>query len=168
MRRFFLKFVRRVLHEAYSAYGFVVLGTRVSAHGLFTVQVPENVSVGRDCSINAGVLIVGRRSVVIGARVTLSARCMLLDTGLQVGDPERRHAESEIVIEDDVWVGAGAIVLAGVRIGRGSVIGAGSVVSRSIPANCVAVGNPARPIRFLSPAAGGAVADGVDADRSIL
>ena len=52
-------------------------------------------------------------------------------------------------IEDNVWIGGGAIILPGVTIGRGSTIGAGSVVTRSIPAGCVAVGNPCRVIRRL-------------------
>ena len=58
----------------------------------------------------------------------------------------QQQAESRlgIVIEDDVWVGAGVRVMDGVRIGRGSVIGAGAVVTKSIPPNSVAVGMPAR------------------------
>lgn len=46
-----------------------------------------------------------------------------------------------------MWIGSGSIILAGVTIGTGSVIGAGIVVKKSIPANCVAVGNPCRVIR---------------------
>lgn len=54
-----------------------------------------------------------------------------------------------IKIEDNVWIGGGAIILPGVTIGRNSVIGAGSVVTRSIPADCVAVGNPCRVIKHI-------------------
>ena len=56
-----------------------------------------------------------------------------------------------ITVEDEVWIGGGSIVLAGVTIGRGSVIGAGSVVTKSIPAHCVAVGNPCKVIKWLKP-----------------
>lgn len=52
-------------------------------------------------------------------------------------------------IEDNVWIGGGAILLAGVTIGENSVIGAGSVVTRSIPKNCVAVGSPCRVIKYI-------------------
>lgn len=52
-------------------------------------------------------------------------------------------------IENGVWIGGGAILLPGVTVGKNAVIGAGSVVTRSIPANCVAVGNPCRVIRML-------------------
>ena len=53
---------------------------------------------------------------------------------------------ASIVIEDDVWVGAHSIILKGVTIGARSIIGAGSVVTKSIPADCVAAGNPCRVI----------------------
>lgn len=52
-----------------------------------------------------------------------------------------------ITIEDNVWIGGGAILLPGVTIGKGSVVGAGSVVTRDVPQYCVAVGNPCRVIR---------------------
>jgi len=54
-----------------------------------------------------------------------------------------------IVIEDNVWLGGGAILLPGVRIGRNAVVGAGAVVTRSVPANTVVAGNPARVIREI-------------------
>lgn len=55
----------------------------------------------------------------------------------------------EIVIEDDAWIGAGAIILPGVRIGRGAVIGAGAVVTRDIPEYSIAVGVPAKPTKDI-------------------
>jgi len=54
-----------------------------------------------------------------------------------------------IAIEDNVWLGGGAILLPGVRIGRNAVVGAGAVVSRSVPANTIVAGNPARVIREI-------------------
>jgi maltose O-acetyltransferase len=54
-----------------------------------------------------------------------------------------------IVIEDKVWIGGGAILLPGVRIGRNAVVGAGAVVTRSVAANVVVAGNPARVIREI-------------------
>ena len=54
-----------------------------------------------------------------------------------------------IEIENNVWIGGGCILLPGVTIGENSVIGAGSVVTRPIPPNCVAVGNPCRVIRYF-------------------
>jgi len=57
-------------------------------------------------------------------------------------------ASAPVVIEDEVWLGAHAVVLAGVRIGRGAVIGAGGVVTCNIPANAVVAGAPARVLRM--------------------
>jgi maltose O-acetyltransferase len=54
-----------------------------------------------------------------------------------------------VIIEDDVWVGANAILLPGVHVGRGSVIGAGAVVTNPIPSGVLAVGNPARVVKKL-------------------
>jgi maltose O-acetyltransferase len=53
------------------------------------------------------------------------------------------------VIEDNVWIGGGAILLPGVSIGRNAVVGAGAVIPRSVPANTVVAGNPARVIREI-------------------
>ncbi|MEV6632545.1 DapH/DapD/GlmU-related protein [Actinoplanes sp. NPDC051470] len=68
-------------------------------------------------------------------------------------DPEPRRAKWEaarpIVIGDNVWLGSGAIVLAGVTIGENTVVGAGAVVTRDLPANVVAAGSPARVIRVI-------------------
>lgn len=54
-----------------------------------------------------------------------------------------------VIIEDNVWIGGGSIILLNVTIGKNSVIGAGSIVTRSIPSNCVAVGNPCRVIKYV-------------------
>jgi len=56
---------------------------------------------------------------------------------------------SPITVEDNVWIGGGAIILGGVTVGSGSVIGAGSVVNEDVPPRCVAVGNPIKVVRRL-------------------
>ena len=55
-----------------------------------------------------------------------------------------------VTIEDGCWIGGGVIILPGVTIGRGSVIGAGSVVTKSVPSNSLAIGNPCRVIRKIN------------------
>jgi galactoside O-acetyltransferase len=55
-----------------------------------------------------------------------------------------------VVIEDDAWIGGGAVIAPGVTIGKGSVIGAGSVVTKDIPANVIAVGNPCKVLREIT------------------
>lgn len=64
-------------------------------------------------------------------------------------DGERDTIAKTVNIGNGVWIGGGTVVLHGVTIGENTVIGAGSVVTKSIPANCVAVGNPCRVIRRI-------------------
>ena len=71
-----------------------------------------------------------------------SASSCLLYTSAQFNSP--------ITIGNNVWIGAGAVVLPGVTIGDNTVIGAGSIVTKDIPANVVAVGNPCKVIREIS------------------
>lgn len=132
-------------------YGLYIFRKRVYIHGNFAIGNRRNVVIGQRCSINEGVYILGRCKVVIGDGVVLSARCMLLDSGLDFSHPDRPHISSYIEIKENVWIGAGTIVLPGVTIGKGSVIGAGSVVTRSIPEFSLAIGNPAKVVKRLDP-----------------
>ncbi len=110
-------------------------------------------------------------NIELGERVFFNFNCVVLDVcRVRIGDysmfgpavqiytpmhpmnaAERRGAEfgKPVEIESDVWVGGGAIVLPGVRIGSGAVIGAGSVVTRDVPAGVFAAGNPCRVIREI-------------------
>ncbi len=94
-------------------------------------------------------------SVTIGNHVKIGACVLITDTDAHPMNYMARRTTNEgtksapIVIEDDVWIGAHSIILKGVTIGARSVIGAGSVVTKSIPADCVAAGNPCRVIRRI-------------------
>ena len=127
-----------------------MFGRSVGILGNFTVLNPANVSIGSNCGVNHGVFILGANRIEIGSYVILSARCMLLDSGLELSKFSAAefpsHTSSFIKIEDGVWIGAGAIILPGVTIGKKSVVGAGSVVTRNVPPFTVVAGNPARPI----------------------
>ena len=91
-------------------------------------------------------------AVTIGDDVQIGPNVQLL-TPTHPVEPEPRRQKWEaarpITIGDNVWLGGGVIVLPGVTIGDGTVVGAGSVVSRDLPANVVAVGNPARIVKEL-------------------
>jgi len=130
--------------------GFVVFGRSVGVIGNFYVENPSNVSIGSNCGINHGVFILGANKIEIGSYVVLSARCMLIDSGLMLtnfaNEEFPQHISNCIKIEDGVWIGVGAIILPGVTIGKKSVVGAGSVVTRDVPPFTLVVGNPARPI----------------------
>lgn len=108
---------------------------------------PGNVIVGENLAINHDVFILGRKRIVIGNNVILSARCMLSDATLAGPSKGRAYrTDSEIEIGNEVWIGAGAIVLAGIKIGDGAVVGAGAVVTRDVQPDQTVVGNPARAV----------------------
>jgi acetyltransferase-like isoleucine patch superfamily enzyme len=103
-----------------------------------------------------GSCIHARKRISIGKRCLIAANCQIIDSSGH--DASFEHVENrintkgnakEIVIEDDVWIGLNCIILPGVTISKGSIIGAGSVVTKSIPAFCIAAGNPCKVIRKL-------------------
>jgi len=100
-----------------------------------------NLTLVDDCDIFVG------DNVMFGPNVTISAGTHPIHPNLR-----RKKAQYNvpIYIEDNVWIGAQSVVLPGVHIGENTVIGAGSVVTKSIPANVVAVGNPCRVIREIN------------------
>ena len=140
---------------ALGLFGFIVFGKSVHVLGWFTVVNRGNVRIGTNCAINEGVYILGRDEVVIGDNVILSARCMLLDGTFDVDKylsfdmPEYEYRKSYIRIGDNVWIGAGAIILPGVTICRNSIVAAGAVVTKDVPPHVVVAGNPARIIKIL-------------------
>lgn len=101
--------------------------------------------------------------LTIGNNVNIGGNCMILDTDVHQLDYLVRRGDKDanldaptttvqcapVTIEDDVWIGANCQILKGVTIGTRSVIGAGSVVTKSIPADCIAAGNPCRVIRKM-------------------
>jgi maltose O-acetyltransferase len=128
--------------------------------------------IGQDSIIWPPFYCVYGRNIHIGDHVFLNVMCTILDCNevhignhvmigpsVQIYTPAH-HLQSEprnqglevakpIVIEDNVWIGGGAILLPGLTIGRNAVVGAGAVVSRNVPANTVVAGNPARVIREI-------------------
>jgi maltose O-acetyltransferase len=113
-----------------------------------------NIAIGAGTFVNYGLVALDVARITIGRDVQIGPNVQLL-TPTHPLDPDLRRAKYEaakpIVIGNNVWLGGGAIVLPGVSIGDNSVIGAGAVVTRDIPPNVVAVGNPAAVIRHLGP-----------------
>lgn len=111
-----------------------------------------NIAIGSGTFANYGLVALDVARITIGRDVQIGPNVQLL-TPTHPLDPDLRRAKYEaaqpIVIGNNVWLGGGAIVLAGVSIGDNSVIGAGAVVTKNVPPNVVAVGNPATVIRHL-------------------
>lgn len=108
-----------------------------------------HLSLGHKSFINSGAIILDNGQVTIGDRVMLGPRVQIytaahsLDVKLRIAGEE---TAKPVVIEDNVWIGGGAILLPGVRIGRDAVVGAGSVVTKDVKAGDRVAGNPARSI----------------------
>jgi acetyltransferase-like isoleucine patch superfamily enzyme len=117
--------------------------------------------IGEGVYIADGLTIVeelaGREELSIGNRVSIAPNVTLVTSSHPNNSWIRDFApvaRGPIVIEDDAWIGASAIVLPGVRIGRGAVVGALSVVTSDVPALTVVAGQPARPVGALTPPRG--------------
>jgi acetyltransferase-like isoleucine patch superfamily enzyme len=82
--------------------------------------------------------------IVIGERVCINDGAIILTASHDLMDPEWKHKKSSIVIEDYAWICTNAILLPGVRIGRGAVVGAGAVVSKNVGPGEIVAGNPAK------------------------
>lgn len=112
-----------------------------------------NIEIGNSFYANVNLVILDGAKVTIGHHVFIAPNVGLYTAGHPL-DVQQRNAGLEyalpITIEDNVWIGAGVSVMPGVTIGRNTVIGAGSVVTRSIPANVVAVGNPCKVIKPIN------------------
>lgn len=112
-----------------------------------TISSGARIEIGANCGFS-GVVIGAEKEIVIGNNVRIGANTTITDTDWH-SDDLRTGAPQTVNIGDRVWIGTGVLVLKGARIGENSVIGAGSIVTGDIPANCIAAGSPARPIRQL-------------------
>ena len=87
--------------------------------------------------------------IIIGNKVRVGANVTIMDGDAHQDDP-RSGDNKPVIIADGVWIGANVFILKGVSIGKNSVIGAGSVVTRNIPPDVVAAGNPCKVIMNLN------------------
>ena len=109
------------------------------------------ITIGAGTYVNRYTIFDGHQQLEIGRHCMIGPHCYITDgdhgtaAGVRVNTQPMKTAP--VIVEDDVWIGSHAVILSGVRIGRGAVIGAGSVVTSDIPANAIAAGVPARIIR---------------------
>ena len=122
--------------------------------GAIYVEGGASLTIGNDVGMSSTRMWI-HESVTLGDNVKIGACVLITDTDAHPLDYLARRTSNEgtksapIEIEDDVWVGAHSIILKGVTIGARSIIGAGSVVTKNIPPDCVAAGNPCRVIKNL-------------------
>ena len=113
----------------------------------------KNTHLGDGVYANFNLTLVDDTDIYIGDHVMIGPN-VTIDTGTHPVCPELRERGVQynmpVIIGANVWIGAGAILLPGVRVGENSVIGAGSLVNKDIPANVVAVGSPCRVLREIT------------------
>ena len=133
-----------------------VCGCIHTANAAATIVIGDNVGISSAC-------IWAQERISIGNHVNIGGKCLIIDTDVhQIDFMARRDSKNTrpsdkrtfvqsapIVIGDDVWIGANCQILKGVTIGSRSVIGAGSIVTKSIPEDCIAAGDPCRVIRQI-------------------
>jgi maltose O-acetyltransferase len=124
-----------------------------------SLDVGFNIAIGDESFVNVNTTLLDTYPIRIGARVQIGPNCGLYPVGHPVEAKRRAYRDpvggevrglttgAPIVIEDDAWLGGHVVVLPGVTIGARSVIGAGSVVTKPIPPDVFAAGNPCRAIR---------------------
>lgn len=131
------------------------VGSKTKLHPTVVLRQPERIFIGSNCLINHNnVFQAGKEvgKIVIGDHVQTGPGVMIFAFNHcteRNGTPmiEQDYIDADVIIEDDVWIGAGSIINAGVTIGKGAVIGSGSVVTKNIEQYSFAVGSPAKVIK---------------------
>jgi acetyltransferase-like isoleucine patch superfamily enzyme len=131
-------------------HGFITLGDSVRIRRGVVLQAGP-ITIGDHVDLNPYVVIFGK--VTIGTYSMIAPHVMLAGGDHQFEDrtrPMRNQGDTclGIVIEDDVWIGANAVVVDGVRIGKGAVVGGGAVVTKNVQPYAIVGGNPAKLIKY--------------------
>lgn len=129
----------------------VFIGPYVEIRGWTKIALGSNVSIHRNCYVD------GTGGILIGSNVSIAHATTIMSSDHSYADKERPikynpTIESPVSIEDDVWVGCGCRILAGVKIGKRTVVAAGAVVTRSVAGGVIVGGVPAREIKQLESA----------------
>lgn len=129
------------------------VGKRLSLYPGVWITTPQKFVAMDDVNLARGVIVTAGGGVELGHRVMVGYHAQIISANHLVSNRETPifgsgHAKAPVVLEDDCWIGAGAILLPGVTIGRGGVVGAGAVVTKSTPPYAVVAGNPAKVLRY--------------------
>lgn len=116
----------------------------------FYTDYGRNITLGKNVFINQGCTLMDRGGIFIGNDVYIAPKVNITTINHDINPYKRTITYCKpIYIEDRVWIGIGAIILAGVRVGENSIIGAGAVVTKDVPKNCIVGGNPAKVLKTL-------------------
>jgi galactoside O-acetyltransferase/maltose O-acetyltransferase len=150
---------QKILKEMFGS-----IGEEVSVGHSFICDYGCNIHIGNNVTVNTGCTFVDCNRITIGSNVLIAPNVQIYTATHPIELDERLlpHKTAEgihyirrtyalpVTIGDGCWIGGGTIILPGVSIGKGAVIGAGSVVTKNIPPESLAVGNPCRVIRKIN------------------
>ncbi|MGQ0656507.1 MAG: acyltransferase [Chromatiales bacterium] len=151
-------FVQLVATTRQSAGISIGEGSFVRSYAMINAGPPEGfVHIGRNSGVGQGTILYGNGGLTIGDNVMIAGQCFVVASSHNFSDLAQPISEQGfyargITIEDNVWIGAGAKILDGVRIGKGAVVGANAVVNRPVPEGARVGGVPAKPLPFRNPA----------------
>ena len=139
-----------IIHPTSSVNKRVEFQSGIKIGQFSTILGDPKVTIGKDTYINGYCHFLGE--INIGDNVLIGPHCIIWsrDHNFKKGEliKNQGHTTAPITLEDDVWLGARVTVLKGVTIHKGAVVGAGSVVTKDIPEYAIAVGNPAKVIKY--------------------
>ena len=143
------------MHDLYAWYLSKIIascGPNLKIWGKIAIKNPKNLTFGKNVAINDGVYINAYAPILIGDNVAISAGVIIVSTGLDkyIFPTKMEHIAKEIIINSNVQIGAGAIILPGVTIGPNVIVGAGAVVTKNIAGNIIVGGIPAKVISRIS------------------
>ncbi len=116
----------------------------------FYTDCGKNITIGKNVFINSCCRFQDQGGIFIGNNVLIGHNTTIATLNHDINPKKRGNlTPNRVKIGNDVWIGADCTILPGVEIGDGAIIGAGSVVVKSVPKNCIAVGNPAKIIKEI-------------------
>jgi len=130
-----------------------IFGTKINAwiEPPFYFCYGHNIELGEECYLNMGCSFIDDAKITIGNNVAFGPGVTIATVGHPIHPDYRRLMYGNpVTIENNCWIGANTTICPGVTIGKNSVVGAGSIVTKDIPENSVAVGNPCKVIRKIN------------------
>ena len=153
--------------DSYTVNNSLTIGTSCLIRGAVAFTRSNSfLTIGSNSAVGANTLFMCASEIAIGNNVLISFDCLIADNNAHSIFYQDRRSDlpnvlnayskdwsnvciSPIIIEDDVWIGARSIILKGVCIGERSIVAAGSVVTKSVPPDCIVAGNPAKIVKYI-------------------